>query len=83
MSEMVEHFSFVFVKPKNQANFIRDKKDGFDTLKALEVEPDKAVETIVLLAKKYRIPLKVFENDFSVDVKDNVNNFYKLVKEEL
>lgn len=83
MSEMVEHFSFVFIKPKNQTNFIRDKKDGFDRLKALEVDPDKAIETIVLLAKKYRIPLKVFENDFSVDIKKNVNNFYKLVKEEL
>ena len=83
MSEMVEHLSFVFIKPKNQVSFVRDRGDGFDGLKSAEVDPDKAIDTIVSLAKKYRIPLKVFENDFSVDIKKNVNNFYKLVKEEL
>lgn len=83
MSEMVEHMSFVFVKPKNQISFTRDKKDGFDELKATEVDPDKAIDTLIALAKKYRIPLKIFENDFSVDIKKNVDNFYKLVKEEL
>ena len=44
---------------------------------------NKAIDTLITLAKKYRIPLKVFENDFSIDIIKNVNNFYKLVKEEL
>ena len=83
VSKMSEHFSFVFVRSVNQADFSRNKGDGFDHLKSTEVGQDEALEFMVNTAKKYKIPLKVFDNDFSVSIKNNVDRFYRLVKEEL
>lgn len=83
IAEFSEPFSFIFVVAKNQVDYVRDKKDGFDNLKRSEVNPVSALETIERLADKYRVGLKVFYNDFSVGISQNVDKFYQLVKEEL
>ena len=83
LSGYSDKFSFVLVTAKNQKPIERIRNDGFDELKSSEIDPEKAVSVIKELADKHRVPVKFFENDFSVEISDNIRKFCRMIKEDI
>lgn len=76
-------FGYVFVVKKNAPLSLERKHgDGFDYLDdENDVSKLALLESIVEAAKKIGIEVKIFENDFSLKIKQNLHKFNKLIEE--
>ena len=74
---------FVFVKKINETEVIkREHNDGFDYLND-DDDPQKDVllDSIIYEAEKVGIKIHIFENDFSISLKQNYHRFNDLLEE--
>ena len=74
---------FVWIKKiNNKESIIREHNDGFDYLDdENDLEKDKLLDQIIQMAESVGIKLYIFENDFSISLKENYHRFNNLLGE--
>ena len=83
LSEFGNNFTYIFVTANGRpGDLVRNKEDGFDGLDKSE-ENIEAICSLSSMAFWNNLNLKLFVNDFSVSIEENLNNLIKIVEEVL
>lgn len=77
VAEFGRDFRYIFVLPKNRPSMRRDKFDGFDGLDSF-IDP-VAPHFIKVVADINRLDYRLFFNDFSKPIEENVKEFENFI----